>query len=75
MNAATPLKLVFSGPVLRHSLLVALIVGTVLNLINQGDRMFVDGSVDVVKAALTFIVPFCVSSYGAYSAARSFAPS
>ena len=51
----------------RRSLIVAAIVGTVLNLINQGDRLVTEQPVDFVKLALTYIVPFFVSTYGAVS--------
>ena len=53
----------------RRSLLVALVVGTVLNLINQGDALFVGAELTVWKAALTYMVPFCVATYGAFSMA------
>ncbi|WP_164844010.1 nitrate/nitrite transporter NrtS [Croceicoccus ponticola] len=56
---------------LRRSLAVALIVGLILNLINQGDRLLDMQGVVWWRAALTFIVPFCVASYGAYAALRN----
>jgi hypothetical protein len=56
-----------TGGVPRRSLWVALIVGTILNLINQGDRLLSGQSLDVAKLALTYIVPYCVSTYGAVS--------
>lgn len=63
----SPLAIALSGPVLRRSLAIALIVGTILNVINQGDYM-IDGRINWLKLALTYCVPFCVSTYGAYSA-------
>lgn len=48
-------------------MVVALIVGTILNLINQGDVLFGGGHVDFVKMILTFAVPYCVATYGAVS--------
>lgn len=54
---------------LRRSLAVALIVGTLLNAINQADVLFAGGEVSLVKLALTYAVPFCVATYGAYSMA------
>ena len=51
----------------RRSLIVALIVGTILNLINQGDAVFTGMSIDVTKLLLTYLVPYCVSTYGAVS--------
>lgn len=41
----------------RRSLYVALVVGTILNLINQGDALG-DGSINWLKVALTYVVPF-----------------
>ena len=51
----------------RRSLVVALVVGSVLNLINQGDALFAGDGVDWAKLLLTFAVPYCVSTYGAVS--------
>ena len=51
----------------RRSLIVALIVGTILNLINQGDAVFTGMPIDVTKLLLTYLVPYCVSTYGAVS--------
>ena len=56
-----------SDGVPRRSFLVALIVGTILNLINQGDALFGDGRVNWAKIILTFAVPYCVATYGAVS--------
>jgi len=57
----------FSDGVPKRSGQVALIVGTVLNLINQGDALLGHGHVSVVKLVLTFVVPYCVATYGAVS--------
>jgi len=46
---------------------VALIVGTILNLINQGDALVAGRHLDIAKLVLTFIVPYFVSTYGAVS--------
>ncbi len=56
-----------TGGVPRRSLWVALIVGSILNLINQGDKIFSEQPVDVAKLALTYLVPYFVSTYGAVS--------
>jgi len=50
----------------RRSLYVALLVGTILNLINQGDAL-ADGSINWLKVALTYVVPYVVCTYGAIS--------
>ena len=56
-----------SDGVPQRSLGVALIVGTILNLINQGDALLGSGHIDVRKMILTFVVPYCVATYGAVS--------
>ena len=75
-GAASPakphfVKLVFhyaiSGGVPLRSLGIALVVGSILNLINQGDRLFAGRPLDFVKLALTYCVPYFVSTYGAVS--------
>ena len=49
----------------RRSLSVALVVGSILNLINQGDRLIDGQSLDFIKLALTYCVPYFFSTYGA----------
>jgi hypothetical protein len=44
---------------------VALVVGTALNLINQGDAIVGANPVNWPKLLLTFAMPYIVSSYGA----------
>ena len=49
----------------RRSLAAAVVVGTILNLINQGDALFDGRPLDWLKLGLTYIVPYCVATYGA----------
>lgn len=56
-----------SGGVPQRSLTVSLIVGTILNLINQGDVVMAGGQVNLSKLLLTYMVPYCVATYGAVS--------
>jgi hypothetical protein len=47
---------------------VALFVGSILGLINYGDRIFLRRdmhALDWVKLAVTYCVPYCVATYGA----------
>jgi hypothetical protein len=64
-------KLVFlyamSDGVPRRSFYVAVVVGTVLNLINQGDALLGAAPINWLKVALTFCVPYLVCTYGAVS--------
>ena len=71
--ALTPLRWTFSWPVIRNSLIVGAIVGTVLHMINQGEYITGDGPINWFKLGLTYCVPFCVATYGAFAAAWIFA--
>ena len=68
--AAQPplLDIVFNRGIMRRSFYVALVVGTILNVIAQGDFL-VDGlPLNFWKIALTYCVPYCVATYGAVTA-------
>lgn len=67
MNLTRALRLATTEGVPRRSLIIAAVVGTVLNLINQGDVLMGAGPVNWLKLGLTYIVPYCVSTYGAVS--------
>jgi len=56
-----------SDGVPRRSLAVALLVGTLLNVINQGDILIHGGSPELAKLVLTYVVPYAVATYGAVS--------
>lgn len=59
--------------IVRRSLRVALLVGTILALINHGDRLLA-GSVDgeaALKIFLTYLVPYCVSTWASVQTALS----
>ena len=59
-------------PMLRRSLLTAMVVGTILTGLNQGDRLF-SGSWESAfywKIPLTYCVPFLVTTWGALSSSR-----
>lgn len=71
MTGRDALRQTFSGGVLRRSLSVALVVGTILNAINQGPEIWRGEPVVVWKLVMTYCVPFLVASFGAYSAFRA----
>lgn len=48
--------------VMKRALIVAIVVGTLLNAINQGNN-FINDSIVWWKVVLTYIVPYCVSTY------------
>jgi hypothetical protein len=62
------LRYAVDGGVPRRSLKIAQVVGTILNLVNQGDLLLADpGAVNWAKCALTHGVPYLVSSGGGVS--------
>lgn len=71
MSRTEALKRTFAYRGVRRSLVVALIVGTALNLINQGDALLGGMQPVIWKLILTYFVPFAVASYGSYAALRS----
>lgn len=54
----------------RRSLAVAIVIGTVLNGINQGPEIVSRHWPVWGKLVLTYFVPFAVASYGSYAAFR-----
>lgn len=56
---------VFSRPIVVGALRVALVVGSVLNLINQGETLFTEEPIAWGHLVLNFLVPYAVSSYSA----------
>ena len=60
-------------PLVARSLIIALIVGTILTAINQGN-LLLDGRFPASlywKIPLTYSVPFCVATWGALINSRS----
>jgi hypothetical protein len=62
------LRLATTDGVPLRAFWVAVVVGTILNLINQGDALLAGGRIGWAKLALTYLVPFAVSTHGAVSA-------
>lgn len=54
-----------SASILRSAIRVALVVGTLLNIINQGGAVLNGANVDWFHGLLNYLVPFLVSSYSA----------
>ena len=56
--------------ILKRSVRVALVVGTLLTLINQGGRLLVldIDAPTLARIVLTYIVPYCVSTWAAVGA-------
>ena len=56
-----------SSRVVTLALRTSVVVGSVLNLINQGDALLGDAKLSVFKLGLTYLVPYCVATYSATS--------
>ncbi len=65
---ASWLRLAVTGGVPKRCFIVAVVVGTALNLINQGDVLLSDASLDYLKLGLTYLVPYLVACYGSVTA-------
>ena len=55
--------------VMARAMKVALVAGTLYNLINQGEKVacLAFGEINYLKVALTYFMPFVVSTYTAVS--------
>jgi hypothetical protein len=65
------LRRTFDWKSVKRSLKVALIIGTILNSINQGPEILTGHWPVWWKLILTYFTPFAVASYGSYAAFRS----
>jgi hypothetical protein len=66
------LHVVFLRSTLRKTIKIALVVGTILSLINQGHLIFEGKATTLtwVRVVANYIVPFCVSSTGILTVTR-----
>ena len=64
----TRLRTVLQGEYVYRAVVVALIVGSGLNLINQPEAIFGEAQFVWWKLILTYLVPYFVATYGAYGA-------
>jgi hypothetical protein len=71
INRREALGRTFAWRSVRRSLIVALLIGTLLNAINQGPEILTGHWPVWWKLILTYSVPFAVASYGSYAAFRS----
>lgn len=67
------LSIALSPVVVCNALKVALVVGTVLALINHGDKILTLSfeSLDIIKILLTYCVPYSVSTWSAVKAIKT----
>ena len=67
MNWKLACSYALSEGVPQRSIWVAIVVGTILNLINQGYALLSAQRLDFTKLVLTYLVLYFVSTYGAVS--------
>lgn len=66
-------QLVFAPMLVKRSLTTALLVGLILNIINQWGALFGEASIVWSSLLLTFFVPYCVSTFSGALSANHFA--
>ncbi|GAB5380116.1 MAG: hypothetical protein Alis3KO_24250 [Aliiglaciecola sp.] len=66
-------QLIFAPMLVKRSLTTALIVGLILNVINQWSALFGDAQIVLSSLLLTFLVPYCVSTFSGALSANHFA--
>jgi len=49
----------------RNAIQVSVVVGTVLNAINQGPLLWHDEPISWLQILMNYVVPYCVASYSA----------
>jgi hypothetical protein len=54
-----------SAATVRRALQTSLVVGTVLNLVNQPEALLGGAQLVPLKMLITYLVPYCVSTYTA----------
>ena len=59
------LSATLSHHIVLNSLKISLVVGTLLNLINQGENLLHGDKISWFHLMLNYVVPYCVASYSA----------
>lgn len=59
------LRTAISRLVIKNSLQIAIVVGTILNLINQGENILQGAQISWFHILLNYLVPYLVASYSA----------
>ena len=64
-------SLLFGDGTPKKAFLTALVVGSVLTIINHGDTLIAGNTPPIWKVILTYCVPYCVTTWGAYTGKRA----
>ena len=57
------LSRIFRREVVKYSLVIGIIGGTIINLISQGEAITIGGEISTVKILFTYIVFYCMATY------------
>ena len=65
--------LAISRPVVKNAIRVAVLVGTILALINHGDKILAMSLTreQIIHVLCTYVVPYCVATYSAVRALQA----
>lgn len=58
-------QLALSSSILKNSVKIAVVVGLLLNLINQGGNIWAGTNISWPHIIMNFLVPYCVATYSA----------
>ena len=59
------LRASLSRHIVKNALKIALVVGSILNVINQGENLLNGDTISWFHLLLNYLVPYCVASYSA----------
>ena len=59
------LRIALSHHIVINALKISAVVGSVLNLVNQGESLLHGGTISWLHLILKYLVPYCVASYSA----------
>lgn len=65
------IQLIFGNGTPKKAFLTALVVGTILILINHGDQIVAGNFPHIAKIAMTYIVPYIVTTWGSILGKKS----
>ncbi|MDZ4142350.1 MAG: hypothetical protein U1C48_10125 [Methylotenera sp.] len=65
------LRLILTKRILYSATKVSLVVGSILNLVNQSEHLIAGQGIMVGHLLLNYLVPFCVSAYSGAKALAS----
>jgi len=59
------IKTALSRHIVINAFKIAMVVGTLLNMVNQGERLLQGGTISWLHLMLNYLVSYCVASYSA----------